>query len=70
MNPPSNPAKFATYIFPLSPAHCLHHLSGFRYALVWDDAAKLYQEMISAEGWLDQNEIVLPVTHDITSKVE
>ncbi|KAJ7915447.1 cytochrome P450 [Mycena leptocephala] len=38
------------------------------YALVWDEAAKLYQAMTSAEGWVNQNEIVLPATHDITSK--
>ncbi|KAF7359878.1 Cytochrome P450 [Mycena venus] len=38
------------------------------YALVWDEAANLYQEMTSAEGWLDQNEILLPATHDITAK--
>ncbi|KAF8135871.1 cytochrome P450, partial [Mycena galopus ATCC 62051] len=38
------------------------------YALVWDEAAILYQEMMKAERWTDQNDIMVSAVNRITSR--
>lgn len=40
-----------------------------RYALVWDEAGKTYQEMLAAEGWDKRSDVSIPTPEDITMKV-
>ena len=39
------------------------------YALVWDEAGRTYNEMVTAEGWDKRQEISIPTPEDITMKV-
>ncbi|KAJ6507149.1 cytochrome P450 [Mycena vitilis] len=39
------------------------------YNLVWDETGGLYREIMEAEGWTGKAELMLPATHDITTKV-
>ncbi|KAK7008523.1 cytochrome P450 [Favolaschia claudopus] len=38
------------------------------YAFVWEEAANLYAELMKAEGWVDQEEVFVPVVEEITTK--
>ncbi|KAJ7347415.1 cytochrome P450 [Mycena albidolilacea] len=38
------------------------------YALVWDEGAKLYQEMMEGERWDDENDVLISAINPITSK--
>ncbi|KAF8145335.1 cytochrome P450, partial [Mycena galopus ATCC 62051] len=38
------------------------------YALVWDEAAIVYQEMMKVEEWMDQNDIMISAINRITSR--
>ncbi|KAJ7753139.1 cytochrome P450 [Mycena olivaceomarginata] len=38
------------------------------YALVWDEGAKLYQEMMEGERWADENDVLISAINPITSK--
>ena len=37
---------------------------------MWDEAAILYHEMMKAEGWMDQNDMMISAINRITSKVD
>jgi hypothetical protein len=40
-----------------------------RNALVWDEAANLYQELMQAEGWMGKKEMMISAINSITTKV-
>lgn len=39
------------------------------YSLVFTETSRVYDEMLNAEGWTDQDIVDVPVTHNLTTKV-
>jgi hypothetical protein len=48
----------------------IRSLSTSRYALVWEETAMAYREMIEAEGWGGMKEMTIPAINDYTTKVK
>ena len=41
----------------------------YRYQMVWRETSNTYHEMLSAEGWIDKQEIEVPIVQSLTFKV-
>jgi hypothetical protein len=65
VNPAFAPETSASITFAVGAA--LINSIFRRYAMVWDEATSLYQDMTQGEGWRDN--AMIPDTHNITSKV-
>lgn len=66
MNPAFTPETSAILFFP-GPSES--YVISIRNALVWEEAASLYGEIMEAEGWMHANDMMIPSINDITAKV-